>query len=197
MPNGTTLLDGCWNRKDRTSSCACGFRLGEPAAQHAVPPHDRAGHEHHRRKKTDDDVGNTHAHAAIAPEMHAHEPRDKQVATTLTGKLGGRLEVIHDGNEEVSEPEINPRQTPEEENQQAPEAERCVDVEIHPFPAARRIEVEALVPGTTGPPPDDDTCDAEYTQQGTADGVDFPSGLTRERSEEHTSELQSLRQLVC
>src|SRR5262245_46063345 len=113
--------------------------------------------------------------------MHAHEPRDKEVATTLTGKLGGRLEVVHDGDEEVSEPEINPRQTPEEENQQAPEAERCVDVEIHPFPAARRIEVEGLVPGTTGPPPDDDTCDAEYTQQGTADGVDFPSGLTREQ----------------
>src|SRR5215467_13492865 len=105
--NRRPLFGGCRNGKDRARSrpCTRGFRVSEPAPQDAVPPHDRAGDEHHSGKQADDDVGNPYAHAAVAPEMHAHEPGDEEISLTLAGELAGWFEVIDDADEGVREPE--------------------------------------------------------------------------------------------
>jgi hypothetical protein len=80
----------------------------------------------------------------------------KAVASPRRRNALGRLEVIDDGDERFGPREVDAGQSPQEQNGRLQKPERGVEIEIHPLPAARRIEEEALVPGAARAPPDDD-----------------------------------------
>src|SRR5436853_1878821 len=136
-------------------------------AQHAVPPHDRAGHEHRRggqpeyrpnrlrRLVAEPWAATRNSYAVNAAEMQVGEPINNLVADACPGISGSeRLESVGEVLKRLGNAEIDPAYGKHQRESKAPETDHAVHVPGQALPSHAAMQCQAATPGPDARPPD-------------------------------------------
>src|SRR5580704_12092130 len=180
------------------------MRTGSPASarqprpQHAVPPHDRAGHKHRRGRQSEyrpDRLGRLiakpgsaarNADAINAAEMQEGEPINNLIDEAYSVGRSGRIQPVGEILERLRIAEIDSANAKYQYECEAPEADHTVQVPREALPSHARPADVAGQRQTTTPcpdarPPDRKTRHRQCEQGQSADGVDLPARRSGEQ----------------
>lgn len=157
--------------------------LSEPRPQHAVPPHDRAGHERGRGCQAEErpdrlgrlvaDAGAVarDADAVDAAEVQVREPIERAVDEASARVLvRRRLQPVGQRAELIGEAQVHSAQGEHDQERDAPEAENAVQLPREPPPPHAAMQREVLAPARDAGPPDHGTREA-HQQHGDGTGA--------------------------
>src|SRR5271166_3995263 len=167
---------------------------GPAGTQHTVPPHDRAGHEHHggghserrpdrlHRLVADPGAATRNPYAVDAAEMQVGQPVNKLVADARPGISGSeRLKAVGQVLKWLGNTEIHSAQRKQEDEADAPEADHTVQIPGQSLPPYTAMQRQAAAPCSDARPPDHQTLNRKREHGKCANGIPFAAGWACEQ----------------